>query len=155
MFIGPCIITYFYSKTNQMNQHIKFILLGVTLYMFRTFFPSIISYRHMLDTAKSQQSAVSDICLQPYVQSLHLMMDGKTVRNTQSVTPNKINLIHWCISLVLLQKLNTTSSSIDSTTLGGSRSVQQFYSTPVYPLPSSSNQQFSSSLGLLLPGPSP
>ena len=44
-------------------------------------------------------------------------------------------------------------SSIDSTTLGGSWSVQQFYSTPVYPLPSPSNQQFSSSLGLLLPGP--
>ena len=46
------------------------------------------------------------------------------------------------------------SSSIDSTTLGVSRSVQQFYSTPVCPLPSPSNQQFSSSLGLLIPGPS-
>jgi len=46
------------------------------------------------------------------------------------------------------------SSSIHSTTLGGFRSVQQFYSTPVYPQPSPSNQQFSSSLCLLLPGPS-
>jgi len=26
-----------------------------------------------------------------------LMMDGKTVRNMYSVTPNKINLTHWCI----------------------------------------------------------
>ena len=47
-----------------------------------------------------------------------------------------------------------SSSSIHSTTLGGSWSVQQFYSIPVCPLPSPSNQQFSSSLGLLLPGPS-
>ena len=49
---------------------------------------------------------------------------------------------------------SSSSSSIDSTTLGGSWSVQQFYSTPVYPRPSPSNQQFSSYLGLLLPGPS-
>ena len=32
-----------YSKTNQMHQCIKFILFGVTLYMFRTVFLSIIS----------------------------------------------------------------------------------------------------------------
>jgi len=44
--------------------------------------------------------------------------------------------------------------SIDSTTVGGSLSVQQFYSIPVCPLPSPSNQQFLSSLGLLLPCPS-
>ena len=49
---------------------------------------------------------------------------------------------------------SSSSPSIHSTTLGVSWSVQQFYSTPVYPLPSPSNQQFSSSLGLLLPGPS-
>jgi hypothetical protein len=44
--------------------------------------------------------------------------------------------------------------SIDSASLGGSWSVQQVYSTTVYPRPSPSNQQFSSSLGLLIPGPS-
>ena len=49
---------------------------------------------------------------------------------------------------------SSSSSSSDSTTLGGSWSVQQFNSTPVYPRPLPSNQQFSSSLGLLLPGPS-
>ena len=54
----------------------------------------------------------------------------------------------------MLPQHHVSSSSIDSTTLGGSWSVQQFYSTPVCPLPSPSNQQFSSSLGLLLPGPS-
>ena len=35
---------------------------------------------------------------------------------------------------------SSSSSSIDSTTLSGSRSVQQFYSTPVYPRPSPYNQ---------------
>ena len=49
---------------------------------------------------------------------------------------------------------SSSSSSIHSTTPGGSRSVQQFYSTHVSPLPSPSNQQFSSTLGLLLPGTS-
>jgi hypothetical protein len=38
--------------------------------------------------------------------------------------------------------VRTSSSSIDPTTLGGSWSVQQFYSTLVYPWPSPSNQQF-------------
>ena len=41
-FIEPCIVIYFYSKTNQMHRCLKFILFGVTLYMFRTAFPSII-----------------------------------------------------------------------------------------------------------------
>ena len=53
----------------------------------------------------------------------------------------------------VLKKSSSWSSSIDSTTLGGSWSVQQFYSIPVCPLPSPTNQQFSSSLGILLPGP--
>ena len=38
---------------------------------------------------------------------------------------------------------DSSSSSIDYTTVGGSWSVQQFYSTPVYPRPSPSNQQLS------------
>ena len=33
---------YFYSNTNYMHQYLKFILIGVTLYMFRTVLPSII-----------------------------------------------------------------------------------------------------------------
>ena len=43
-----------------------------------------------------------------------------------------------------------SSSSINSTTLSVSRSVQKFYSTPIYPRPSPSNLQFSFSLGLIL-----
>ena len=41
-FIRPCIVIYFYSKTNEMDQCIKFILFWVTLHMFRTVSPSII-----------------------------------------------------------------------------------------------------------------
>ena len=37
-----CIVIYFYSKTNKLHQCLKFILFDVTLYMFRTVFPSII-----------------------------------------------------------------------------------------------------------------
>ena len=42
MFVGPCIVIYFYSKTNQMNNISNLFYFGTTLYMFRTFFPSII-----------------------------------------------------------------------------------------------------------------
>jgi len=41
-FMGPCILMCFYRKVNQMRQCLKFILFWVTLYMFRTVFPSII-----------------------------------------------------------------------------------------------------------------
>ena len=41
-FIGPCIVIYFYSKTNQMHQCIKLFCFGMTPCMFRTVFPSII-----------------------------------------------------------------------------------------------------------------
>ena len=36
-----------------------------------------------------------------------LMMDRKTVRNTYSITSNKITLKHLCVQLVLLQKYTT------------------------------------------------
>ena len=52
------------------------------------------------------QPADSSICGSMYGLEL-LMMDGKTVRNIQSGTPYKINLKHWCIQLVLLQKYIT------------------------------------------------
>jgi len=43
-FIGPCVVIYFYSKTNQIHHYLKFILyyFVVTLYLFRTVFPSIV-----------------------------------------------------------------------------------------------------------------
>jgi len=41
-FLGPCIVIYFYSKTNQMHNTSNLFCFGTTLYMFRTVFPSII-----------------------------------------------------------------------------------------------------------------
>jgi len=41
--MGLCIVIYFYSKTNQMHQCVKLFYFGMTLYMFRTVFPLIIS----------------------------------------------------------------------------------------------------------------
>jgi hypothetical protein len=41
-FVGPCIVIYFYSKTNQMHDISNLFYFGTTLYMFRTAFPVII-----------------------------------------------------------------------------------------------------------------
>jgi hypothetical protein len=41
-FVGPCIVIYFYSKTNQMQNISNLFYFGTTLYMFRTVSPSII-----------------------------------------------------------------------------------------------------------------
>ena len=40
--MGPCILIYFYSKTNQMHNISNLFYFGTTLYMFRMVFPSII-----------------------------------------------------------------------------------------------------------------
>jgi hypothetical protein len=56
-FIVPRFVIYFYIKTNQMHQFLKFIYFCITLYMFRTVFPSII------------RSSGLYICLLLYVQS--------------------------------------------------------------------------------------
>ena len=41
-FLGPCILIYFYSKTNHMHNISNLFYFGTTLYMFRTVFSSII-----------------------------------------------------------------------------------------------------------------
>jgi hypothetical protein len=41
-FESPCIVIHFFSKTNQMHQFLKFVYFWLTLYMFRTVFPSVI-----------------------------------------------------------------------------------------------------------------
>jgi hypothetical protein len=41
-FIGPCIVIYFHSKTNQMHNISNLFYFGTTLYMFWTVSPSII-----------------------------------------------------------------------------------------------------------------
>jgi len=40
-FVGPCIVIYFYKKTNQMHNISNLFYFGTTLYMFRTVSPSI------------------------------------------------------------------------------------------------------------------
>jgi hypothetical protein len=42
-FVGPCIVIYFYSKTNQMHNISNLFYFRTTFNMFRTVFPSIIS----------------------------------------------------------------------------------------------------------------
>jgi len=42
MFVGPCIVIYFFSKTNQMHNISNLFYFGTTLYMFRAVYPSII-----------------------------------------------------------------------------------------------------------------
>ena len=73
-FIWPCIIIYFYSKHNQMHQRLKYILFGVTLYIFQKFFtpitwssrlyiqiPVSVSQRPLTDnTLHSQQTNIHD-----------------------------------------------------------------------------------------------
>jgi hypothetical protein len=41
-FVGPRIVIYFYSKTNQIHNISDLFYFGTTLYMFRTVSPSII-----------------------------------------------------------------------------------------------------------------
>jgi hypothetical protein len=42
MFVGPCILIYFYSKTNQMHNISNLFYFGTTPHMFRAVSPSII-----------------------------------------------------------------------------------------------------------------
>ena len=73
----PCIVIYFHSKINQMHQCLKFIYFYVTLYMFRTVFPSIVRSSRLYI---QQQAYVNQILLLLAVYSRELlMMDGKTV----------------------------------------------------------------------------
>jgi len=46
-FVGPCIVIYFYSKTNQMHNISNLFYFRTTFYMFRTVFPSIIRSRRL------------------------------------------------------------------------------------------------------------
>jgi len=81
MLIWPCIVIYYFNKTNHMHKCIKFILFGVTLYIFRTVFPSIIRsprlyiqqpnwYCCLLGSKlASSQQYLFDICLLLYEQS--------------------------------------------------------------------------------------
>jgi len=83
-----------------MHRFLEFIYFGVTLYMFRTVFPSIIRSSRLyiqqqvyvkqilLSACKQADNSIrlTYTCCCMYSLEL-LMMDGKTVRNVYSVIP--------------------------------------------------------------------
>ena len=64
MFVRPCILIYFYSKTNQMHNISNLFYFGTKLYMFRTVSPSILWL-----LASKQPQNLYDVYLMLYVQS--------------------------------------------------------------------------------------
>jgi len=67
MFVGTCIVIYFYSKTNQMHEISNLFHFGTTLSMFWTISASIIRRLRLL--ASKQLQDLYDIYLMLYVQS--------------------------------------------------------------------------------------
>ena len=104
--IGPCIVIFFYSKTNQMHQYIKFILFleWHSTCFGRSFRPSSAvedcTYNNSKQTAVSVWHMSFALCT---VQSW-TPDDGRKDRPkyVECHSKNKINLIHRCIWLVLL-----------------------------------------------------
>ena len=89
-FVGPYIVTYFYSKTNKIHNISNLFYFGATLYMFRMVSPSIISslrlyIQHQVYViqvlwllARSHRACIVWCCM----YSLRLLMiDGQNVRN--------------------------------------------------------------------------
>ena len=78
-FVGPCIVIYFYSKTNQMHIISNLFYFGTTLYMFLTVSSSIIRslrlyiQHHTIQVlwllASKQPHNLYDVYLMLYVQS--------------------------------------------------------------------------------------
>jgi len=89
-FVGPCIVIYFYSKTNKLHNISNLFYFGATLYMFRTVSPSIIRslrlyiqqqvYVIQVLLPSSHRTYMTYTCCCTYSLRL-LMMDGETVRN--------------------------------------------------------------------------
>jgi hypothetical protein len=87
-FIGPCIVVYFYSKTNQIHYISNLFYFVVALYMFRAVFSSIIRIlrlyiqhqvyiKHILLTASGNEKELSSISLassQQNLSDIHLML---------------------------------------------------------------------------------
>jgi len=75
-FVAPCIVIYFYSKTNQVHNISNLFYFGATLYMFRTVSPPII--RSLRVYIQHQVYVIQVLWL---LASRLLMMDGETVWN--------------------------------------------------------------------------
>ena len=93
------------------------------IYMFRTVFPSII---------RSSRLYLQQYLFESCLYSLELQtIDGKTVQNMQSESfQNRINLIHWCIQLVLIiiiiSNLSNDRSKTSSKTIPPHSAIQRF-----------------------------
>jgi len=68
-FVGPCIVIYSCSKTNQMHNISILFYFGTTIYMFRTVSPSII------------RRLILYIQHQVYVVQVLLLLAGKQPQN--------------------------------------------------------------------------
>ena len=91
-------------------------------------------------TQFAKLAAGEQLCLRCTHSEVQLFKTFKSFSRKMSANER----YHIALNSILTVPFQLSSSSVDSTTLGGSWSVQQFYSTPVYPRPSPSNQQFSS-----------
>ena len=111
-FVGPCIVIYFCSKTNQIQNILNLFYFGTTLYMFRTVSPSIIRslrlyiQHHTIQVlwllasgpASKQPQNLYDIYLMLYVQVLDSWWWTEGPSETCTVLfQNKINL-RYCAS---------------------------------------------------------
>ena len=105
--IGPCIVIYFYGKTNQMHQFLKFILFwNNTLHVS----DGLSIHRQEFKTVHFHLVPASE---QATVSVWHIPVAVCTVLNSwwwterpsetcRVLFQNKINLRNWCIWLVLL-----------------------------------------------------
>jgi len=98
-FMGPCILIYFYSKINQMHN---FRVYWISLYMFRTVFPSIIRTSKVY--IQHQVYVIQDIYLMLCVQSW-TPNDGQKDRPKHvdwfSINSKIVHLIGFTIEILL------------------------------------------------------
>jgi hypothetical protein len=112
IFVGPCIVIYFYSETKNMHNISNLFYFGATFFVCQTVSPSIIRSLRLFRRSLRPSSGVSDCTYNiiPYrfcgcllatcmtytwccMYSLRLpMMDEETVWHMWSVAQNKINL---------------------------------------------------------------
>jgi len=110
-------------KFNQMHQCLKFILFGVTLYMFRTVFPSIISSSSLYVQQQSNRYccllASKQTAVSVWLVSVHGLAEAEVgVREdssavkmcTQTIMPNAQSKFCKCLSSTPVCKVYPPSS---------------------------------------------
>jgi len=92
-FVGPCIVIYFYSKTNQMHNISNLFYFETKLYIFRTVSPSVISSLRLY--IQHQVYVIQVLWLLPNKQSTH-----HDVYNIFGKNLRKVSKVAGCSSLV-------------------------------------------------------